>query len=126
MNSDNVFSILADSRFVYCGTEYGTARYDKQIDTWEYIGGRQINAIVNDEKYLWWATSEGVTRYDKAAHWRDEYGEKNGLPDVFIKAADIQGQSLWIGTNKGVAKYNTLSDDPNAWETFESALDVDA
>ena len=57
--------------------------------------------------------------------YRKRYDDKNRLPSKFTKAAGIQGNCLWIGTDKGMCKYNTLSDDPNAWETFTSALDVD-
>ena len=75
--------------------------------------------------YLWIVTGKGVIRFDKWAHWEDQYEEKNGLPDTFVKVADVGRRTVWIGTDKGVSKYNTLSDDPNAWETFAQADDVD-
>ena len=122
-----VHAIAADSRYVYCGTDQGARRYDKQHDLWleERIVEEPVNDLATDDKYLWIATAKGVTRFDKSAHWADLHEAENGLADTFVKVADVGGRTLWIGTEKGVSKYNTLSDDPNAWETFTRADDVD-
>ena len=125
--ADVVHAIAVDARYVYCGTDQGARRYDKQNDFWleERIVEEPVNDLTIDDKYLWIATAKGVTRFDKSAHWADLHEAENGLADTFVKVADVGGRSLWIGTEKGVSKYNTLSDDPNAWETFTRADDVD-
>ena len=125
--SDVVHAIAVDSRYVYCGTDQGATRYDKRYDRWleGRIMGAPVNALVSDDKYLWIASAKGVTRFDKSAHWTDSHDKENGLADTFVKVADVGSRTLWIGTEKGVSKYNTLSDDPNAWETFTHADDVD-
>lgn len=122
-----VHAVAIDSRYVYCGTERGARRYDKQNDFWleERIVEEPVNDLVADDKYLWIATSRGVTRFDKSAHWADLHEAENGLADTFVKVADVVGRTLWVGTDNGVSRYNTLSDDPNAWETFRRADDVD-
>ena len=125
--ADVVHAIAVDARYVYCGTDWGARRYDKQHDFWleERIVEDPVNDLVTDDKYLWIATAQGVIRFDKSAHWTDLHEAENGLADTFVKVADVGGRTLWVGTDKGVSKYNTLSDDPNAWETFTRADDVD-
>ena len=125
--ADVVHAVAVDSRYVYCGTDRGARRYDKQNDLWleERIVEEPVNDLATDDKYLWIATAKGVTRFDKSAHWADQHEAENGLADTFVKVADVSGRTLWVGTEKGVSKYNTLSDDPNAWETFTRADDVD-
>ena len=125
--ADVVHAIAVDSRYVYCGTDQGARRYDKQNDLWleKRIVEEPVNDLATDDKYLWIATTKGVTRFDKSAHWTDLHEAENGLADTFVKVADVGGRTLWVGTAKGVSKYNTLSDDPNAWETFTRADDVD-
>ena len=125
--ADVVHAIAVDSRYVYCGTDQGARRYDKQNDLWleKRIVEEPVNALATDDKYLWIATAQGVTRFDKSAHWTDLHEAENGLADAFVKVADVEGRTLWVGTDKGVSRYNTLSDDPNAWETFRRADDVD-
>ena len=122
-----VHAIAVDSRYVYCGTDRGARRYDKQNDLWleKQIVEDPVNDLVADDKYLWIATATGVTRFDKSAHWTDQHEAENTLADTFVKVADVEGHTLWVGTDKGVSRYNTLSDDPNAWETFARADDVD-
>ena len=122
-----VYAIAVDSRYVYCGTDQGARRYDKQNDLWleKRVVEEPVNDLAIDDKYLWIATAEGVTRFDKSAHWADQHEAENGLADTFVKVADVKGRTLWVGTEKGVSRYNTLSDDPNAWETFTRADDVD-
>ena len=125
--ADVVHAIAADSRYVYCGTDQGARRYDKQNDLWleKRIVEEPVNDLAVDDKYLWIASAMGVTRFDKSAHWADQHEAENGLADTFVKVAGVSGRTLWVGTEKGVSKYNTLSDDPNAWETFTRADDVD-
>ena len=125
--ADVIHAVAVDSRYVYCGTDQGARRYDKQNDLWleERIVEEPVNDLATDDKYLWIATANGVTRFDKSAHWADQHEAENGLADTFVKVADVGGRTLWVGTQKGVSKYNTLSDDPNAWETFARADDVD-
>lgn len=125
--ADVVHAVAVDSRYVYCGTDQGARRYDKQNDLWleKPIVEEPVNDLATDDKYLWIATAKGVTRFDKSAHWTDQHEAENGLADTFVKVADVEGRTLWVGTEKGVSKYNTLSDDPNAWETFRRADDVD-
>ena len=125
--SDVVHAVAVDSRYIYCGTDRGATRYDKRYDRWldKRIVEDPVNALAADDKYLWIATAKGVTRFDKSAHLKDLHDVENGLADTFVKVADVGRHNLWVGTEKGVSRYNTLSDDPNAWETFTQADDVD-
>ena len=60
--ADVVHAIAVDARYVYCGTDWGARRYDKQYDFWleERIVEDPVNDLVTDDKYLWIATAQGV------------------------------------------------------------------
>jgi ligand-binding sensor domain-containing protein len=85
-----------------------------------------VNTLAIDDKFLWIATSEGMKRYDKAAKWTEQYSEENGFPSKYVRTAATGNGEVWVGTNKGLGKYNKLSDDPNAWETYQQTIDVES
>jgi ligand-binding sensor domain-containing protein len=129
--SDVIRSVAVDSRYIYCGTDQGASRYDKENDIWltivhdQTVDYDRVNDLVVDDKYVWITSGRGVRRFDKWAHWIDKYDDKNGLPTAYVKVADVGKRMLWVGTDQGVSKYNTLSEDANAWETFARADEVD-
>jgi ligand-binding sensor domain-containing protein len=126
LRADKVRSVVADGRYIWCGTEWGLSRYDKRDNTWTNVEWGDVNDLAVDDKYVWIAKSDGVSRLDKAANWTDRYEEKNGLPGKYIKTATTGHREVWVGTDNGVGKYNQLSDDPNAWETYQKTIDVQA
>ena len=129
--SDVIRSVAVDSRYIYCGTDQGASRYDKENDIWLTVAHDRtidhdlVTDLVVDDKYVWIVSGKGVRRFDKWAHWTDKYDEKNGLPTNYVKVAAVGKRTLWVGTDHGVSKYNTLSEDANAWEIFARADEVD-
>ena len=47
------------------------------------------------------------------------------MPSNTIRDLDVRGYDLWISTDRGVATFNRLSDDPNAWVSHTQALEVE-
>lgn len=148
---NEVRSVVADKRYVWCGTSQGLSRYDKQYGTWTSFrkkGGRQfmsvgrsswswwepededslvdnnINSLAVDEQYLWVGTKDGASRYDKIANKWDRYTRENGLPSQDISAIIVDGYDVWAGTSAGLCKYPRMSDDPNAWITYTSGIEI--
>ena len=129
-----VYAIVAEGRYVWLGTTNGLHRYDKQTDRWfaprlkevddEEDDTPSITCLTIDEKYAWLGTNNGVLRYDKAGGQWERYTVENGLPSNTIRDLDVRGYDLWISTDRGVATFNRLSDDPNAWESHTQALEV--
>ena len=134
LRESKVYAIAAEGRYVWLGTTNGLHRYDKQTDRWftPRLKGIEdmeddtpsITSLTIDEKYAWLGTNNGVLRYDKAGDRWEIYTVENGLPSNTIRDLDVRGYDLWISTDRGVATFNRLSDDPNAWESHTQALEV--
>ena len=129
-----VYAIAADARYLWLGTPDGLHRYDKRMDRWythrpkgddgEERNSPSVTCLAVDEKFAWLGTNEGVLRYDKAGdHW-ETYTEENGLPSNAVRDVVVKDYDVWIATDGGVAVFNRLSDDPNAWEPHTQELEV--
>ena len=135
LRESKVYAIAAEGRYVWLATSNGLHRYDKQTDRWfaPRLKGMEdmeddtpsITCLTIDEKYAWLGTNNGVLRYDKAGDRWETYTVENGLPSNIIRDLDVRDYDLWISTDRGVATFNRLSDDPNAWESHTQALAVE-
>ena len=83
-----------------------------------------ITGLAVDDRYLWITTHRGANRYDKIANIWDRYSERNGLPSRSLGTVAADGSDVWISTNKGLCKYPRMSDDPNAWVTYTSMIEI--
>jgi ligand-binding sensor domain-containing protein len=146
-----VRAIAIDERYVWVGTTSGLSRYDKLHGTWENYrqrGGRQemrlgrgrwswweppseeglvnnwVSSLAVDDRYVWIGTREGANRYDKIADKWDRYKRENGLPDEDITSIAISGNDIWVGTNRGIGKFPRTSDNPNAWVSYTSGIEI--
>jgi len=77
-----------------------------------------------DEKYLWVGTKEGASRFDKIANKWDRYSKETGLPSQDVVSIVVDGYDIWAGTAAGLCRYPRMSDDPNAWVTFTSGIEI--
>ena len=133
LRESKVYAIAAEGRYVWLATTDGLHRYDKQTDRWfaprledeeAEDDTPSITCLAIDEKYAWLGTNKGILRYDKAGDRWETYTVENGLPSNTIRDLDVRDYDLWISTDRGVATFNRLSDDPNAWESHTQALEV--
>lgn len=145
-----VIAVAADERYVWCGTHLGLSRYDKKTDRWttfthlepprfffsreeksaykeearRSLVNNNITSLSVDEKYVWVATEGGVGRYDKVASRWESYTVENQLPSNDVRAIDESKTNVWIGTGNGISKHVIISEDRNAWETYNAAIEV--
>lgn len=143
-------AVGVDNRFVWVGTHLGLSRYDKKYDKWKHFRKENEedddnedeeeaenseetkselvdNSVVDlsvGRRYVWIATEGGVGRYDKIANRFESYTEENQLPSVDVRAIAENQSDVWIGTNNGISKHSILSDDRNAWETYNAAIEI--
>ena len=89
----------------------------------ELVDNNVIDLSV-DRRYIWIATEGGVGRYDKIADRFESYTKENQLPSVDIRAVVENRSDVWIGTKNGISKHSILSDDRNAWETYNAAIEI--
>ena len=148
---NEVRAVVADERYVWCGTSQGLSRYDKLYGTWtsfrkkggyQYVSyGRSsfsfwepedenslvdddINSLAVDDRYLWVGTKNGASRYDRIADRWDRYTRRTGLPNEDVAAVVVDGYDVWAGTGAGLCKFPRMSDDPNAWVTYTSGIEI--
>ena len=136
LRESKVYAIAAEGRYVWLATTNGLHRYDKQKDRWFLPRVKRVDdeedeedtpgvtCLAVDEKYAWLGTNKGILRYDKAGDRWETYTIENGLPSNTIRDLYVRDYDLWISTDRGVATFNRLSDDPNAWESHTQALEV--
>ena len=147
-------AVATDSRYVWIGTHRGLSRYDKRYDRWKHFQKSEEerdeedngdgedddedkeedikNELVDNNvidlsvgrRYVWIATEGGVGRYDKIADRFESYTKENQLPSVDIRAVVENRSDVWIGTKNGISKHSILSDDRNAWETYNAAIEI--
>lgn len=148
---NEIRAVVADERYVWCGTSQGLSRYDKIYGSWTSFrkkGGRQfisfghdswswwepededslidndINSLAVDDRYLWVGTKDGASRYDRIADRWDRYDRHTGLPNEDVVSVVVDGYDVWAGTGRGLCKYPRMSDDPNAWVTYTSGIEI--
>ncbi len=143
-------AVATDSRYVWVGTHRGLSRYDKRYDRWKHFEKSEeesegdeeddeeeqepeiTNELVDNnvidlsvgKRYIWIATEGGVGRYDKIADRFESYTKENQLPSLDIRAVVENRSDVWIGTKNGISKHSILSDDRNAWETYNAAIEI--
>lgn len=96
-------------------------KQEKEIN--ELVDNNVVDVSVG-KRYVWIATEGGVGRYDKIADRFKAYTEENQLPSVDIRVIAENRSDVWIGTKNGISKHNILSEDQNAWETYNSAIEI--
>jgi len=151
LSGQSVQAVVSDGRYVWCGTSRGISRYDKIYGTWTNLSGKgnpyaggttvlswpemelrgfapndNITALAVDDRFLWVATSGGAGRYDKVTDRWDSYGTWNGLPGNGVSSVVADGYDIWMGTGGGLGKFPQMSDDPNAWISYTSGLEIKA
>ncbi len=89
----------------------------------ELVDNNVIDLSVG-RRYVWIATEGGVGRYDKIADRFESYTKENQLPSVDIRAVVQNRSDVWIGTKNGISKHSILSEDRNAWETYNAAIEI--
>lgn len=151
LSGEAIQAVSTDDKYVWCGTANGISRYDKIYGTWEnlsnsgnpYTGGigvlswpewklrgnmvaDNVKALDGDDRFLWVATTDGAGRYDKVTDRWDAYRHWNGLPGMDVSCVVVDGYDIWMGTEGGIGKFPRMSDDPNAWVSYTSGLEIKA
>ena len=83
------------------------------------LSNNRVWAITQDKYgFIWIGANDGLNRFDgyKVDVYRNEPGNKNSLPDNFIRClfTDSRG-TVWIGTGNGLAFYDYRS---NSFQSF--------
>ena len=112
--------IFQDSRgnIWYASMNKGLFRYNPETGKWDVFtekGGdipTDKTVCVRDDKYdnIWIGTEGfGILKYDYGEDSFDIIDDKDGLPDNFIFSIETSDSLLWIGTTKGLCRYDPYS-----------------
>ena len=104
---------------VWLGTSSGPAMYDPTSQKWTQLAMRDtpknpiiLSVFVRDGS-VWFGGAEGVWRYsiaDKQMH-RAADGLPNAYVNVLLSIGETgKGKTLWAGTRRGVARYDSTRD----------------
>lgn len=97
---------------------------EQEPETTDELVDNNVIDLSVGKRYIWIATEGGVGRYDKIADRFESYTKENQLPSVDIRAVVENRSDVWIGTKNGISKHSILSDDRNAWETYNAAIEI--
>ena len=103
-----IYSILEDrSGNIWFASENGAIKYNgKTVVRYNKSNGlidKRVTTIVQDKKgHLWFGTDEGVFEYNYTSF--QHIGESQGLASNKVYLMLLDGNNLWVGTNKGLDK----------------------
>ena len=137
MMNDDITALAMDDRFLWVATRGGGGRYDKITDRWDGYGvwnglpGMDVSCVVADGYDIWMGTNGGVGKFPrmsddpnvwvsytsgleiKAGTMTKEYANTLVSNEVWAVAADRD--YIWVGTMRGVSRYNKEAD---TWTTY--------
>ncbi|MBI4777663.1 hypothetical protein HY792_01880 [Candidatus Desantisbacteria bacterium] len=115
--SNNINCIVGDDERVWFGTNYGIGQYDRLTQAWKGFfnkkGGmsNSISCILIDDDIVWFGSyGDGLFRYrNSTGKWLPALITNNSL-DPNINDILIADNLAWVATDRGLAKYDTLSE----------------
>jgi|GEM_PF-3304429 len=124
LTHNSVFSIEADSRFVWFGTRRGISRYEKKTGVWtavdstnSLLGESVIRQLKKAGDDLWVVTNAGKVYRQSidSAEWTDFPLDEA----VLVNQLAVDDGCLWFATSDGLHRYDRAS---SIWTRF-SILD---
>ena len=93
----------------FFGTLSGLYQYNngrvRKLDSLKFELNRRITYLIGDSNSLWVATSDAGVVQINSKHKVDKiFNLATGLPSNNCRVLQIDGSSLWIGTNRGLAQ----------------------
>ena len=119
--AQNIQDITFEGQYVWCATEGGVIRWNKQDGTHiiltanDGLADNNVSSVCVDRNGVkWFGTENGLNAYD-GTNWTT-FTEKDGLVNKQVKviAQDKKG-NIWIGTYNGLSKF-----DGKLWTSYTS------
>ena len=115
--TDNEISVVCvDGEDTYFAHNAGVSVYHAGSDSWDHYSNAGEGSLVSDHittvvagsAAIWFGTLDaGVMRLDKATREWTHLGVAKGLPHGTVLSLAMDGSQLWIGTQRGLARYDT-------------------
>ncbi|MBD2753352.1 hybrid sensor histidine kinase/response regulator transcription factor [Spirosoma validum] len=86
----------------------------QHIDVRDGLAQNTVLSITQDDKgFMWFSTLDGLNRYDSRAlrTYRNDPADPSSISSSYVSASLYDSRNnLWIGTGKGLNKYNPKTD----------------
>lgn len=132
--ADNEISAVAvDGEDVYFAHNAGVSVYHSRADSWDTyansrdgpLAGARITSAVVGADAIWFGTfNVGVMRFDKAAREWTRLSAADGLPHDNVLSLAVDGSVLWIGSQRGLARYDTRAGGVVAFTPYGDSEDA--
>jgi len=111
--TDLTTAIAADASYVWVGTSKALACYDRQSKRWLTVGqanglptGKAVRALFLRDGRIWVCiTNSGVAYADVKKGELPKFTTLTDLPSKDPTSIAIQGRNIWVGTDKGLARF---------------------
>jgi len=133
----NVNALAVDDRYLWIGTRGSAYRYDKITDRWDGfriwngLPGEDISDVVVDGYDVWLSTNGGICKFprmsDNLNDWVSYTSGVSITSEVMSKeyaatlvsnevwCMDADKDDIWVGTRRGISRYNKRKD---IWTTY--------
>ncbi len=104
-------SLAVDDEYVWIGTREGLYALDKASSQWTYYGEDKlpdvwVSTIAIHDGEVWIGTRKGIAVLDKAKGKIKTIDDTKGLSHNDIRAIEFAGDIVWIGTGRGINRYD--------------------
>jgi ligand-binding sensor domain-containing protein len=120
--SNQVNAMEADTKFVWLGTEYGLARFNKKDNNWKSyntfkgLPDDEVTALNEDGNALWIGTRLGLAFCDVRKDLIRKVGDPL-LKGLYVYSILSDSDFVWVGTERGVY---ALDKDKKTWYRFST------
>ncbi|WNC71267.1 EAL domain-containing protein [Thalassotalea psychrophila] len=96
----------------------------QQLSIEQGLSQSSVYSIAQDkEGFIWLATGDGLNRYDgyEFSYYRNELNNPNSLLNNLVRVVFVDSSNtLWVGTQAGLSKYNPALDEfDNSYTNFK-------
>ena len=99
--------------------EKGEGKYFRPEDIYG-MNSSSVYAITADKNSIWFGTDVGLVRYNKSEGTWKTYSIFDGLPGNFVLSLIVKADTLFIGTNEGMALFSPGSKEIVSTNAFNS------
>jgi ligand-binding sensor domain-containing protein len=133
LTGDEISAVCVDDEKVYFAHKAGVSVYHTDSDTWDAyanseggpLAGARITSAVVGADAIWFGTFDaGVMRLDKTTSEWTRVTAADGLPHDNVLSLAVDGPLLWMGTQRGLARYDTRTGGCVAFTAYGDSEDA--
>jgi len=136
INEGGLSSVCIDGDTVWFGNDSGVTMYDENNKRWnsytvdDGLDSNRITCIAKktanfSTSSLWFGTfGAGVMKFDKTTRKWQTYSRKDGLAHNCVLSIAVDGDVLWIGTQRGLNRYDCKTKSFTTYTQYGDSEDI--